>query len=305
MVYRGGRPLWSPSPPGARRNELGNPKRALVLSGGGGRGAYACGVYKYLEEVGFVPDILVGTSIGALNAAAIASGKSASELERLWLKTRTRDIQRFWRLPPWRSIYDTSPWRKTIYRFVDFERLNQSRQHVLICATAVEDGDLHIFDNRKDILTPDHILASCSIPVVYPWTRIGDIHYWDGAVMANTPLGIAANAGAEEAVVVLLSSVGMRRQALPRRPWEALATVLDLALSATFEFDLKQLERINRLVGEGLDRSHRIIRTHVVVPSQDTSVLRIIRYDPAVSQRLIELGYADAKRTLAEKMGAA
>lgn len=274
-------------------------KRALVLSGGGGRGAYACGVYKYLEEIGFVPDILVGTSIGALNAAAIASGKSASELERLWLETRTRHVQRFWRPPPWRSIFDTTPWRKTICRFVDFERLNQSRQHVLICATAVEDGDLHIFDNRKDILTPDHILASCSIPVVYPWTRIGDVHYWDGAVMANTPLGVAANAGAEEAVVVLLSPVGMRRQALPRRPWEALATMLDLALSATFEFDLKQLERINRQVEEGLDKSHRIIRTHVVVPSEDISVLHILRYDPQVSRELIDLGYKDAQSTLA------
>ncbi len=284
---------------------MGNPKRALVLSGGGGRGAYACGVYRYLEEAGFVPDILVGTSIGALNVAAIASGKSASELERLWLETRTRDIQRFWRPPPWRSIYDTSPWRKTICRFVDFERLNRSRQHVFICATAVEDGDLHIFDNRKDMLTPDHILASCSIPVVYPWTRIGDVHYWDGAVMVNTPLGVAANAGAEEVVVVLLSSVGVRRQALPRRPWEALATVLDLALSATFEFDLKQLERINRLVKEGLDRSHRVIRAHVVVPSRDTSVLRIIRYDPKVSRELIELGYADAKEALEGKIAAA
>lgn len=282
---------------------MGIPKRALVLSGGGGRGAYACGVYKYLEDVGFVPDILVGTSIGALNAAAIASGKSAAELERLWLETRTRDVQRFWRPPPWRSIFDTSPWRKTICRFVDFERLNQSRQHVLICATAVEDGDLHIFDNRKDILTPDHILASCSIPVVYPWTRIGDIHYWDGAVMANTPLGVAANAGAEEAVVVLLSPVGVRRQALPRRPWDALATVLDLALSATLEFDLKQLERINRLVEMGLDKSHRLIRVHLVVPSRDTSVLRIIRYDPKVSRELIDLGYRDAQSTLAGHLG--
>jgi NTE family protein len=278
-------------------------KRALVLSGGGGRGAYACGVYKYLEEVGFVPDILVGTSIGALNAAAIASGKSASDLERLWLETRTRDVQRFWRPPPWHSLYDTSPWRKTIARFVDFERLNRSRQHVFICATAVEDGDLHIFDNRKDTLTPDHILASCSIPVIYPWTRIGETHYWDGAVMVNTPLGVAANAGAEEVVVVLLSSVGVRRQSLPRRPWEALATMLDLVLSATLEFDLKQLERINRLVEMGLDSSHRLIRVHLVFPSRDTSVLRIIRYDPRVSRELIDLGYRDARNALAGWLG--
>ena len=277
-------------------------KRALVLSGGGGRGAYACGVYRYLEEVGFVPDILVGTSIGAINAAAIASGKSARELEEAWLSTHTRDIQRFWRLPPWRALYDTSPWRKTLERFIDFEQLARSEKHVIIAATSVEDGDLHLFDNRKTTLTPDHILASCSIPVVYPWTRIGDTHYWDGAVMANTPMGVAANAGADEVVVVLLSSVGERRRALPRRPWDALAVMLDLALSATFEFDLKQLESINRLVEEGKDQKHRLIRAHVVAPSQDTSVLRIIRYEPKVSRELIEMGYDDARQALLGKI---
>ncbi len=80
------------------------PVRALVLSGGGGRGAYQCGVYKYMEEAGLIPDILVGTSIGAINAAAIASGKTARDLEAAWLSTRTRDIQRFWRLRPRQAI---------------------------------------------------------------------------------------------------------------------------------------------------------------------------------------------------------
>ena len=50
-------------------------KRALILSGGGGRGAYHCGVIEYLELIGWKPDVLVGTSIGAINAAAIASGE--------------------------------------------------------------------------------------------------------------------------------------------------------------------------------------------------------------------------------------
>ena len=273
-------------------------KRALVLSGGGGRGAYACGVYKYLEEIGWIPDILVGTSIGALNAAAIASGKSAADLERLWLETHTRDMQRFWRFRPWGSLYDTTPWRRTLHRFIDFDRLNQSEQQVLIAATAVEEGDLHIFDNRKMALTPDHIIASSSIPVVYQWTEIGNTHYWDGAVMANTPMGVAANAGADEIVVVLLSSVGERRQALPRWPWDALAVVLDMVLSATFAFDFKQLQMVNEMVRAGADKKHRLIEAHLVVPSQDTSVLRIIRYEPKVSRELIAMGYGDAQRKL-------
>ena len=277
-------------------------RRALVLSGGGGRGAYECGVYKYLEETGLVPDILVGTSIGAINAAAIASGKSASELEDAWLGTRTRHIQRFWRLRPWRAVYDTSPWYRTLHNFIDFDGLASSDKRLLITATEVEAGNLRVFDSRETVLTPKHILASCSIPLLYPWTRIGGSHYWDGAVMANTPLGVAVDAGAEEVLVVLLSPVGERRIEKPRWPWEAFAVVLDLALSATFENDYKQLEAINRLVEAGLDDKHRLVRCRVVTPSRDPGLARIIRYEPEVSRELIEMGYADARQVLEPTM---
>jgi len=274
------------------------PVRALVLSGGGGRGAYACGVYKYLEEQGLLPDILVGTSIGAINAAAIASGKSAAELEQAWLTTRTRDIQRFWRLRPWRAIYDTKPWYSTLRRFINFDRLADSDKRLLICSTEVETGQLRIFDNRQVGLTPSHIIASCSIPLVYPWTRVGDHHYWDGALMANTPLSAAIDVGANEIIVVLLSPFGERRIPLPRRPWEAFTVMLDLALVATFENDIKQLENVNRLVAAQLDTRHHQVKCTVVTPSKETDALRIIRYDPQVSRELIEMGYHDARQTL-------
>jgi len=273
--------------------------RALVFSGGGGRGAYECGVYKYLEEIGLLPDILVGTSIGAINAAAIASGRSAAELEAAWLATRTRDVQRFWRLRPWRSVYDTSPWRKTLYRFIDFDALARTDKRMLIAATEIETGQLRIFDNQKTTFTPDHILASCSIPLVYPWTKVEDHHYWDGAVMANTPLAGAIDAGADEILVVLLSPIGEQRIEPPRWPWQAFSVMLDLALSATFENDFKQLESVNRLVMAQLDEKHRHVRCQVITPSQETGLLRIIRYEPKASRELIDLGYADARRVLA------
>jgi len=82
--------------------------RTLVLSGGGGRGAFHAGVYKYLMEANkqgvdpthsgsWSPDIIVGTSIGAVNGAAIAQGISAADLESFWLSLREHDIQG---LPP-------------------------------------------------------------------------------------------------------------------------------------------------------------------------------------------------------------
>ena len=274
------------------------PKRAVVFSGGGGRGAYECGVYKYLEEADLAPDILVGTSIGAVNAAAIASGKSAADLERAWLDTRTGDIQRFWRLRRWGAIFDTSPWYRTLQRFIDFDNLSASDKRLMITATEVETGSLRVFDNQHTDLTPAHIIASCSIPLVYPWTKIDGYHYWDGAVMANTPLAGAIDAGAEEVLVVLLSPVGAQQITAPRWPWDAFAVMLELAMSATFENDVKQLENVNRLVAAQLDEKHRAVRCRVIAPSRETGLLRILRYEPRVSQELIDLGYADARRVI-------
>ena len=80
------------------------PIRALILSGGGGRGAFHAGVYQYLMTENKVnlelshsgswkPDIVVGTSIGAVNGAAIAQGMTADELADVWRRLEEHDIQ--------------------------------------------------------------------------------------------------------------------------------------------------------------------------------------------------------------------
>lgn len=84
------------------------PLRALILSGGGGRGAFHAGVYKYLmksEKAGldsdhagvWDPQVVVGTSIGAVNGAAIAQGMSPQALEQVWIDLQEKDIEG---LPP-------------------------------------------------------------------------------------------------------------------------------------------------------------------------------------------------------------
>jgi hypothetical protein len=74
-------------------------KKALVLSGGGGRGAYHIGVLDALVQSGWMedgkgPDIIAGTSIGAINAAALASGRTVAELKRRWLAMNTENVHR-------------------------------------------------------------------------------------------------------------------------------------------------------------------------------------------------------------------
>lgn len=72
-------------------------KKALVLSGGGGRGAYHIGVIETLVEAGWMhdgqgPDIIAGTSIGAINAAALASGLTVAQLKQRWLAMHTEEV---------------------------------------------------------------------------------------------------------------------------------------------------------------------------------------------------------------------
>ncbi len=252
-------------------------KRALVLSGGGGRGAYHVGVLRFLEEHEWFPNVVVGTSIGAVNGAAIASGHSAHSLWALWRRLRTRDVQKA-NLNPLSDnfLLDTAPLRQTLQRdgWVNFERINSAEAavHLRITATEVTSGHLHVFGNSDNVfpsqlqqepLGLDHIIASCSIPIVYPATQLNESLYWDGATVANTPLGPAIDAGAEEIVVVIMTpwedneqeeadpENGGLLESVKRVPGNLLtaaSAALEWALLASFQSDLKMFRRVNELV---------------------------------------------------------
>lgn len=196
----------------------------LILQGGGALGAFECGVMKALEEAKIYPDIVAGVSIGAFNGAIIAGNpKNATvALEAFWseLGVDTPDLPneslrrilsswqslvfgspRFfhprWFMPVlspsqlplgWTSFYDPSPVKALLAKYVDFGRLKSSPVRLLLSAVNVETAELEIFDSYVDDLTPDHILASGSLPPGFPWTTIDGKHYWDGAIVSNSPL---------------------------------------------------------------------------------------------------------------------
>lgn len=240
-------------------------KKALVLSGGGGRGAYHIGALQFLHEHEWFPDVVVGTSIGAVNGAAIASGHDARSLWALWRRLKTEDVQM-----PHLNIFDgaylldTGPLRETLTRegWINFERINspQSAVHLRITATEVDTGNLSVFGNSPDLfpsklleetITLDHILSSCSIPLVYPPTKIKEHTYWDGATVSNTPLSAAIDAGAEEIVVVLMTPWGEDETSavsLPGSLIQAASLALDWSLLASFRSDLKTFRRVNEMV---------------------------------------------------------
>jgi NTE family protein len=334
-------------------------KRALILSGGGGRGAYHCGVLEYLEIIGWQPDVLVGTSIGAINSAAIASGHNAQSLKELWRNLTTDGVQRLrtdlFDLTRWTYLLDNSPWRKSLTDggWFDFCRINGENALTLaVTATDVYTGALTVFCNRD--LDPsksggprskrircvqfelDHILASCSIPIVYPWTRVSEENslYWDGAVVSNTPLGTALRAGATEIIVVLLSpweedddAYVSDRDDTPKL-WTLPGLALDWALLASFRSDLKLWDAVNDFVAafellretqrqelalklwgdESAEERERklqkvaswraIDRPQIIAPRRLMPVEQIITYNRQTHEDMFEMGRSDAARIL-------
>jgi NTE family protein len=325
------------------------PLRALVLSGGGGRGAYHVGVLRFLEEHEWYPDVIVGTSIGAVNGAAIASGHTSHSLWSLWRRLKTDDVQRrawdLFSLDKWDHLLDTTPLRKTLVEegWIDLDRINAQfpSKHLRVTVVEMETGRLRVFGNSADPtsgsrcehvpISLDHILASCSIPIVYPPTKIDDIAFWDGGTVANTPLGPAIDAGAQDIVVVLMTP-WEDEQSRPRYSpaggvhglLSAAQAAFEWALLASFQADLKLFRRTNQVVrlqaelaqlrmenaalkaklaGQSLsstspqaEAKHREIESPVIVSPEDPiPVGDIIRYDLDNHEKLHEMGYENAK----------
>ena len=372
-----------------------DPIRSLILSGGGGRGAFHAGVYKYLmqkekrnldsEHAGlWDPHIIVGTSIGAVNGAAIAQGMSADQLVQVWKSLEEKDIQglppgmrgiarwaaraifrevldaklpqvapqeatspipkEYW--PPlpllpnwiaeklvghWINLLDTGPLRKTLFtRFnLDEGELAASKKALLIAATKVRTGERVLFSNRDvfdhkrgeprpDVftgITADRILASCSIPLVYPWTFDAgtESFYWDGALVANTPLGAAIDLMGDdvnvpaEVVVVLMTPWWERGDPAPAKAntepksfGDAITWMLDWMLLASFRENLKMIRAFNKLAKREREESqppyrYRLVNTIIVSPLDFLQAERIIDYDGDVSAQLIEDGYKAAR----------
>jgi NTE family protein len=335
-------------------------------------------------EDGKGPDIIAGTSIGAINAAALASGLTIEQLKQRWLAMHTEEVHRLSndlpavtrpmmrfllrsvltseahggaqeKLPeedrnvstqgllsrlttlfhatPFRSLLDTSPWRHTLKSWMNFDRINgPDAPALLLAATELQSGALKMFCNRerkgqpRDVITLDHLMASSSIPMMYPWTEIGEGKYWDGAVLANTPLGPVIDLAGDddlEIVVILMTpwnedatSFQAQLQGMPKDLVQALTLTLDWALLASYRAALKQLKTYNRLAqaeqqlkraaevtGDNsflMGRMPRYIAEPTVIAPENLMPLDwIVDYEDANHHTLFEMGRADAERTFA------
>jgi len=166
-------------------------------------------------------------AINAAAIAGARGGDVATSLKRLW-DAITLKASPFWpsdqqalfsmwgnprfyqlrtdylNMPGWTSMCDVTPMRKTLKEVCDFNQINDwEHMRLSVTATNVATGCLVSFSNhvadpnathrvtprvKKQTITPDHILASGSLPPGFPMTQIDGAHYWDGGLFDNTPI---------------------------------------------------------------------------------------------------------------------
>ena len=292
-------------------------QRALILSGGGARGAYQAGVWRYLQERGWVPDLVVGTSVGSLNAALIGMGWDFAQLSDFWSKIERNKVYRsagWWRF--FRSVWpfqrqqspgallDPSPLKSLLEEVVDFEGLRASEIEVIVTAVHVATARLRYFDSSQ--IKVEHLMASCSLPVIFPWQMIDGTPYWDGGIMANTPIVPALRRGATEIVAVLLAPLSGVTSPLPRTRLQALEWAVEIAtlgsaVTAVEPFiDSLDLPEQNREDVASTSRSYPLGERRLVVaaPQESLGVRSVLGISPARTNDLIAMGYRDARAQL-------
>ncbi|MBI39579.1 MAG: alpha/beta hydrolase [Leptospiraceae bacterium] len=292
--------------------------RALILSGGGARGAYQVGVWKFLQEIGWNPDLICGTSVGAVNASAIGCGLNLQELVHLW---KTIERGRIYRISLWKQIVhfftrrgfsplmDTEPLKNLILDRMDLRTLRKSDREIIITAVNIIKSRLKFFNNQ--VIDIEHVMASSAIPILFPWQYIDGEPYWDGGVMANTPILPALERGAREVIVVLLSPVGGSRMPLPNSRRQAAERVFEQSLIGSYEsfmahlsweFKLREQQgMLQSLVRRTLTLGDTRIAT--VAPHRMLGFQSILNFSARQADQLIQAGYSDARNQLAEYFG--
>jgi len=221
---------------------------AFVLSGGGSLGAVQVGMLAALEERGFRPDLLVGTSVGALNAAYLgANGYDNVVVDRLahvWLGLRRADVFPF---DPLRqtmamagrrqSLCSRRPLRRLVEANLQLDDLRDARIPLHIVTTDVMTGEEVLLTSGD---AASAVLASSAIPAVFAPIRRDDLTLMDGGVANNTGVSHAIALGADR-VVVLPAGFSCALAAPPTTPLAAATHALTLLIEQRLIVDVSYL----------------------------------------------------------------
>lgn len=256
------------------------------MSGGGPLGAVQVGFLHALFEHGVVPDVMVGVSVGALNAVALADDPSPAgveALQSLWLRMRRDDLFPGGRLVwAWHavtrgsSLYSNAGLRRVIDHHLSASLFEELMIPAHVVATDLRTGDEAWFSQGP---ITEALLASAAMPGVLPPVTIGGVTYVDGGVVNNVPVSRAVALGARHVYVLNVHAATQPRKLA--RPHDFMMHGMALARAQRYRQDIETFRRRATIVEfPAVDVGH--------VPFTST----------AHTGRLIEAGYRAASQFL-------
>ncbi|AMW05545.1 patatin-like phospholipase family protein [Gemmatimonas phototrophica] len=175
------------------------PRIGVVMGGGALKGLAHVGALRAIREAGITPKLYAGSSIGAMIAAAAASGRAPEDLMKRALGVRRRDLFRINHMGMImermlsRSIYLEAPLRALCDELVDEGTFDSFANPLLVSAVDIERGLPVVFGRPgfRNVRVRDAVYASCALPGFFPPGVVGDRVCIDGGTMDNLPVNIA------------------------------------------------------------------------------------------------------------------
>src|ERR1700730_512962 len=145
------------------------------------------------------------------------------------------------------SYYDTTPLRETLLELVDFDLINSRPIHFAVGAVNVLTGNFLYFDNKKEVIEPEHVMASGALPPALPMVRIGTDHFWDGGIVSNTPLQHLLDQEDGKNSLVFQVDLFSARGQLPRDIHEVTSRHKDIVYSSRTRHNTDIYRRMNNV----------------------------------------------------------
>jgi NTE family protein len=220
---------------------------AFVLGGGGVLGAAEVGMLRALFEHGIRPDLIVGTSVGAINGAIVAADPTPGAVDRLrevWADLASRRIfagsvlARVGTLVRTRThLHPREPLRDLLADHLPVRTFAELRVPFQCVAASIERAAERWF---TDGVLIDAVLASCAVPGLLPPVELDGEHYLDGGLVHSIPVGRAVALGADTIYVLHVGRID-RPLSPPARPWEVAQVAFEIARRHRFAADLAAL----------------------------------------------------------------
>src|SRR3712207_3590130 len=200
-----------------------------------------------LFEHGVRPDLVVGTSVGAINGALVAADPAPSAVDRLravWEELASRQVftgsvlGRLGTLARTRThLHPREPLRDLLEAFLPVRTFAGLRVPFQCVAASIERAAEHWFSDGDLV---DAVLASCAVPGLLPPVEIDGEHYLDGGLVHSIPVGRAVALGADTVYVLHVGRID-RPLRPPARPWEVATVAFEIARRHRFAADLAAL----------------------------------------------------------------